>query len=155
MIVSKTHNHRNASKILVNKQKILDEIFHVLNDSSIILGRINSTLIKNKINYKFNHLGWADRVRVGNSNLTIGFVKSKVGVCFQIGNVARTYADILKLMQLHKMGVIETGIIIVPDKEESKKMGANRAQFERLEKELMQFQEVIHTPILLIGIKNK
>jgi len=86
--------------------------------------------------------------------LTITFLKKKVGICFQIGNVARTYADILKLSQLNKKGIIDVGVIIVPHKNESKLMGANYAQFERLVKELAQFKEIVPTPIIVIGLSN-
>lgn len=86
--------------------------------------------------------------------LSISFLKSRVGVCFQIGNVARTYADILKLNQLNKKGIIDVGVIVVPHKLESKKMGANYAQFDRLANELSQFSDIISAPIIVIGLSN-
>ena len=110
--------------------------------------------IKAKVSERFNQNGWADKVKVGNSNLTVSFVKSKVGVCFQIGNVARTYADILKLASLNQKGIIDVGIIIVPHKLESKLMGANYAQFDRLAKELNQFIDIVPCPILVLGLSN-
>ena len=154
MKVGDQHNHLCAQELIYSKEGIYKELIEIVNDRKLSFGTVSPNDIKKDINERFNLLGWADKVKVGNSNLTISFSKSKVGVCFQIGNVARTYADILKLMQLHKKGIIDVGIIYVPHKIESNKMGANYAQFERLSKELTQFKEIITVPILVIGLYN-
>ena len=133
---------------------MLEEIKEILAHSGLTLGKNRPSQIKSKISERFNDRGWADKVRVGKTKLTISFLKSNVGVCFQIGNVARTYADILKLTALNKRGIIDVGVMIVPHKLESKLMGANYAQFDRLTNELGQFKEIISTPILVLALSN-
>lgn len=136
------------------KGDLLKEIENLLTDNSIVFGKNRPDEIKRKISKKFNDKGWADKIRVGNSRLTISFLKSKVGVCVQLGNVARTYADILKLAQLGKKNVIDIGVIVVPHKIESKILGANYAQYDRLASEIKHFEDIIHTPIIIIGLSN-
>ena len=147
-------NHRSALDIVQNKAGIYNELTSIVNNSELVLGNTEPKYIKKAINDRFNNLGWADKVKLESSNLTISFLKARTGVCFQIGNVARTYADILKLMQLHKRGIIDVGIIYVPHKIESLKMGANYAQYNRLAKEIDQFKDIITVPILVIGLSN-
>jgi len=154
MKINDTYSHLYADDKLKNKGTILDEIKSVLIDDNLVFGINNPKEIKKIVNDRFNEKGWADKTKVGNSKLTISFLKSKVGLCFQLGNVARTYADILKLSQLGKKNIIEVGVIIVAHKIESKKMGANYAQFERLEKEIKHFGDIINVPILVIGLSN-
>lgn len=154
MKICDKYSHNKAFEKIQSKNGLLKEIKNILNCNELSFGINSPKEIKNRINEKFNQKGWADLVKVGNSNLTISFLKSRVGVCFQIGNVARTYADILKLSHLNYKGIIDAGVIIVPHKSESKMMGANYAQFDRLAKELLQFSGIITTPILVIGLSN-
>jgi hypothetical protein len=154
MKICDQYNHHNGLEEIQNKNGIIDEIRTVVTDAKLSFGKNPPKEIKYRISERFNQKGWADKVKVGNSKLTISFMKSKVGVCFQIGNVARTYADIIKLSQLNKNNVIDAGVIIVPHKLESKLMGANYAMYDRLVKELSQFSDIISTPILVIGLSN-
>lgn len=154
MKISNQYSHHNGLEKIQNKDGLLKEIKEVLNNKNLSFGCNSPKEIKNATSERFNQKGWADKVRVGNSNLTISFLKGKVGICFQIGNVARTYADILKLTQLSQKGIIEAGVIIVPLTQESKMMGANYAQFERLSKDLSHFNEIVPAPILVIGLSN-
>jgi hypothetical protein len=154
MKIVNQYNHNKGLEHIQIKDGIFKEIKDVLTNNNIKFGNTPPKQIKAKTNERFNQVGWADKVKIGTSNLTINFLKKKVGICFQIGNVARTYADILKLSQLNKKGIIDVGVMIVPQKNESKLMGANYAQFERLVKELAQFKEIIPTPIIVIGLSN-
>jgi hypothetical protein len=153
MKVCDHYDHLRGLQNVIHKGAIFNELKSILNDE-LILGKSSSKIIKKTIREKFNDSGWADNVRVGNSKLTISFLKTKVGVCFQIGNVARTYADILKLSQLFKTGVIDVGVIIVPDKLESKLMGANYAKFDRLASELKHFKDIVPIPLLVLSLSN-
>jgi len=154
MKICDIYSHLYAADKLKGKGEIFNEIESILTDEKLIFGKHRPSEIKSKINNKFNNKGWADKTRIGQSRLTISFLKSKVGVCFQLGNVARTYADILKLTQLGKKNVIDVGLIIVPHKIESKKLGANYAQYDRLANEMKHFADIISTPILIIGLSN-
>lgn len=154
MKICDQYNHHKGYELIQSKAALWKELNEVLTISTLSFGTNPSKEIKANISERLNQKGWADKVKVGSSNLTISFLKLKVGVCFQIGNVARTYSDILKLSLLNKKGIIDVGIIIVPHKLESKKMGANYAQFERLSNELSQFSDIIPTPIIVIGLSN-
>ncbi|MBK9636724.1 MAG: hypothetical protein IPO63_02505 [Bacteroidetes bacterium] len=154
MKICDTYSHLNASEKINRKNNLMEELEEILTDNTITFGLNRPDEIKSNISKRFNHNGWADKIRVGNSRLTINYLKNKVGVCFQLGNVARTYADILKLAQLGKKNVIDIGVIVVPHKIESKKMGANYAQYDRLASEIKHFEDIIHTPILVIGLSN-
>ena len=155
MKVCNQYSHHDAYNILIQKSGLLPEIIEILDDSDVVFGVNNPRQIKTKITTGFNHLGWADRVRISNkSKLTISFMKDRVGVCFQLGNVARTYADILKLALLADKNLIDVGIIIVPHQIESNLLGANYARFDRLSTEMTDFSEIIEVPILIIALSN-
>jgi hypothetical protein len=152
MKICEKYDHLNALEKLKNRGTILAEIESILNHNQIEFGKDHPSKIKSSLSEKFNHKGWADKVKVDRSKLTINYLKSKVGVCIQLGNVARTYADILKLSQLHYKQIIDIGIIVVPHKLESKKLGTNYAQYERLSQEVSHFKDIIKVPILVIGL---
>jgi hypothetical protein len=154
MKICDSYSHLLANEKLKAKGTLIHEIEEIVTDKSIVFGKKRPKEIKSIIGEKFNEKGWADKIKVGQSRLTINFLKQKVGICFQLGNVARTYADILKLMQLGKKNVIEVGVIIVPHKIESKILGANYAQYDRLSSEVKHFQDIINLPILVIGLSN-
>jgi len=71
----------------------------------------------------------------------------------QTGNVARVYADLLKLQALFLEGRITAAVLIVPSKELSKTFGNNIASFDRLVSELAVFQAVITVPLFVIGLE--
>lgn len=148
------YDHHEAQSILLKKSEIFKELSEIGCNEKLIFGKSHSSDIKKIISNDFNRKGWADKVKVGKSNISINFLKSKTGVCFQIGNVARTYADILKLMYLYDNGIIDVGVIYVPHKIESKLMGKNYAQFDRLASELNLFLNTVNIPILVIGLSN-
>ncbi len=154
MKIGDTYSHLKAKDIVRGKNGMMAEIHSFLNEPHLAFGKNKPDAIKKAISSKFNGKGWADKVKVGTSRLTINYMQQKVGVCFQLGNVARTYADILKLAQLGEKKVIEVGIIIVAHKLESKKMGANHAQYERLTKEIDYFRDIIKVPLMVIGLCN-
>lgn len=153
MKIFKTDSFNNAFDLILKKD-IWIEIESILNEPNLKFKKNSSRKIKTEINRKFNEKGYSDRIRILNTRLTISFIKSKVGICFQIGNVARTYADILKLSYLINNRLIDVGVIIVPMSEESNLLGTNYAKYERLFDELKLFKDVIKLPILLIGLSN-
>lgn len=154
MKVIEKYSHLKALDLLKKNKEAWADIQNILADQKLIFSKGNNSHIKKVIGEKFSTQGWADRVTIGNSKLTISFLKDKVGVCFQIGNVARTYADILKLDYLAKAGIIKMAVIIVPDNIESRKLGANYASFERLKNEIKLFKDIIGVPLLIIGLSN-
>ena len=100
MKICDRYEHQNAMAVL--EQKIsFKEFAAIIEVPQLTFGRDNPKYIKSVVSERFNEKGWADRVRiVASTNLTINYMKNKVGVCFQLGNVARMYADLLKLETL-------------------------------------------------------
>ena len=153
MKISDDYSHRNALFILSSIPDIYNEIEIVITKCEYSFEKHNTELIKKYLSSEFNKLGWADRVKINKkSNLTINFIKDKIGLCIQLGNVARTYADLLKISYLVQQKGIKAGIIIVPGEKESKLLGANYANFERLVREVTLFSEIIEAPILIISL---
>lgn len=106
---------------------------------------------RTRISRAFASDGWTSRVPVLGSNLTVSFLKDSTAVCVQLGNVARTYADLLKLQALFAAGRIVDSVVVVPVEELSRDLGSNHASFDRLERELELFSSVIDVPMLLVG----
>ena len=156
MKICDKYSHLSALEIITQKGTILEDIVNTFNNSSLIFEKGNSGHIKNLVSKGLNRLCWTDNIRVGKSKskLTINFLKSRVGLCFQIGNVSRTYADILKICYMGDEGIIDVGVIVVPYDIESKILGENYAKYTRLEQEIKLFESILRTPILIIGLSN-
>lgn len=143
----------NGGESLLNSSKaIRNEINEAFSNASIKLQRGETREIKKYISDCLNKKGWADEIKIEPSHITINFLKRKVGLCVQLGNVARIYADLLKIQLMYEKKLIDVGVIAVPMKSESKSLGSNHAQFERLIKELKMFANIINLPLVIIGL---
>jgi hypothetical protein len=99
--------------------------------------------------------GWVKGLTVGNSHLSIGYVFGEVGMCIQLGNTSRVYADLLKLETLFRLRTISQAVLVVPSAEYSKSLGTNYASFNRAEQDIKALSTTISVPILLISIDNR
>lgn len=153
MKVCDYYSHLDA-QLLISEKGLFEEINNCLTINNLAFVRGNPAIIKKLVGEKFNEQGWADRINLKNSKISISFLKSRVGVCFQMGNVARMYADILKLSYLFDEGLIEVGSLCVPHQIESSLLGANYARYDRLKTELKLFKNIIKVPILIICLSN-
>ncbi len=155
MKIESYYDRFDARNILLKQRGIWDEIISVINACPYHFGENRPNEIKLFISKEFNRLGWADKVPIKQKqNLTISFLKNRVGICVQLGNVARTYSDLLKLSYLYNKEIIDVGVMIVPNRKESKLLGANYASFDRLIRELDIFIETINSPIVVMGISQ-
>lgn len=156
MKIGEKYSHLSAFDIIIKKPSIFQEIENAFNDYNLSFVRGSTSKIKRQVSISMNNLGWADNIKLGKnkSNLTINFLKSRVGLCFQLGNVSRTYADILKICHLGDEEIIDVGVIVVPHSVESRKLGTNYPSFDRLKQEMILFKNIINTPILIIGLTN-
>ncbi len=145
------YDHRNGKEIL--SDTIVSEIKEIINVSDV--SKITDYRAKVLDNFKI--AGWSGEFRLHPiSKLTVTAFRNKIGLCLQTGNVARVYADLLKLQTLYVKGNIKCGVIILPTKELTKKLNAlNMANFERLKRELPVFINVITMPLIIIGINYK
>ena len=99
--------------------------------------------------------GWVKGLAVGNSRLSIGYAKARIGMCIQMGNTSRVYADLLKLETLFRLKVIDQAVLVVPSDEYSTTLGTNYANFNRVEQDIQAFSPTISVPILLISVDNR
>lgn len=97
--------------------------------------------------------GWSGKVKLARgSKITITSTKNSVGLCLQTGNMARLYADLLKLQQMFLNKAIKAGVMIVPSRATAKRLGDNIAHANRLQCELDIFRSVIHMPLIVMAV---
>lgn len=136
------------------KQKIRDDLLVSLKKVDFEFQLNSAKEIRTKITEVLLSLGWSDKIKIDpSSGISITALNSEVGLCLQVGNMARFYADLLKLQTLFINNKIKSAIYILPTKETSAKMGQNIANFDRMTDELKIFEQTITLPILVIGIK--
>ena len=99
--------------------------------------------------------GWVKNYPVGRSHLRIGYFRDKLGLCIQLGNTSRVYADLIKMQNLFNLEDIELGILAVPSDEYSAYLGTNYAGFSRAEKDISALDATITMPIVLLEVDNR
>jgi hypothetical protein len=98
--------------------------------------------------------GWSSEYPVSiGSDITITSVKQGVGLCLQTGNMARMYADLIKLQTLYLDDAIKSAVIVLPSQPMAKLLGSNIAQAKRLERELEIFRKAYHVPTLIYALE--
>ena len=113
-----------------------------------------SSKVRDEIVSKLRALGWSGELVVSQeSKISIPSIKGSTGLCLQTGNMARMYADLLKLQKLYLDNSIASAVMIVPSEPVAKALGANLAHATRLERELAIFKKVIHVPMVIYAIE--
>ena len=98
--------------------------------------------------------GWSSEVTVAEgSDMTVTSIKDGVGLCLQTGNMARMYADLMKLQKLYLDNAIKAAAIVVPSNRIAKILGSNIAEAKRLERELNIFKKAYHVPTVVFGLE--
>lgn len=98
--------------------------------------------------------GWSSEVIVSKgSDMTITSMKDGVGLCLQTGNMARMYADLMKLQTLYLDDAIKAAAIVVPSNPTAKLLGSNVADAKRLERELSIFKKAYSVPTVVFGLE--
>lgn len=98
--------------------------------------------------------GWSGEVAVSNnSDITITSMKQEVGLCLQTGNMARMYADLVKLQTLYLDNAIKAAVIVVPAQPVALSLGSNVANAKRLERELHIFKKAYHVPTVVYALE--
>lgn len=111
--------------------------------------------IKEHFDIVLNSRGWVNNVRIDPSlNSSINFMKTDVAFVIQLGNIARFYADVLKLTTLMQKGITKLGVLAVACNSEAILLGANYANYERVARELKVFDQILSYPIFVIGLSN-
>lgn len=110
--------------------------------------------IRRQLLSKLKAYGWSGKVPVHRGlDISITSMRDGVGLCLQTGNMARMYADLIKLQTLYLNNAISSAIIILPSSPLALVLGDNIAQAQRLERELEVFRKAYHAPTLLISLE--
>jgi len=113
----------------------------------------NIKLLKNQLTEIFSNNGFILDIVLKGSNLKINGIKNKTGLALQTGNVARFYADILKLQWLYEEGKIKNAIYVCLSKDAQKESYlSNTIHTERASREVDFFDKIITLPILFISL---
>jgi len=148
------YSHRNGDKTIPDY--ILYPIFFDLQKISFSNRRSGTRAFRKDVSEILLSHGWSKPVRVSaDSQITITSVCKKIGLCFQFGNMARLYADMLKLQLMYQKGNISAAIYLVPTKDYAETLGSNLANFERFTSELKIFGQIINVPLIVIGIQGE
>ena len=148
------NHHRGIDKI---GPKVVQQIESAIVSCTVPLKARSATAVRRHVLGELSVFGWSGEFPVDPvaSGITITSVKSGVGLCLQTGNMARMYADILKLQKLYLDGKVDAGVIILPTLDAAKKMGDNIAHSNRLVSEMDIFRKVIHMPIAIFSFEEE
>ena len=146
-----THSHFNAEESLDCKS-----IEGLKESISRVQGNLyTAPLARDAILEELMVDGWSNQVTINpHASITITSMKDRIGLCLQFGNMARFYADLLKLQHLYCSKRILGAFYIVPEKAYAKSLGSNLANDDRLTKELSIFETTITVPIMVFGVWN-
>lgn len=147
-------SHRSGSSVL--GATLLGRLRKSLRQLRFKARRHCTTHLRQTILQQLQTDGWSDKVQISRRRkLTITSMHRKVGLCLQTGNMARFYADLLKLQSLFIEGTIYGAAYLIPTSSAARLMGQNLANFERLTSELSEeFNRVITIPMQVIGFED-
>lgn len=152
-MITITHSHCNGENIVPSE--FATELRSVIEKYTKTLGLYSITDFKKYLLPAIHRKGWSDEYYLDRtSKITITSIKEKTGLCIQTGNMARMYADLLKLQALHSRGTITGGVLILATAACGRSFGGNVASYERVIRELAIFDKVITMPLLIIGFNN-
>ena len=116
---------------------------------------ITSKNIRVEIISRLKSFGWPSSILVSkHSDISITSLKNETGICLQTGNMARMYADLIKLQTLYLDNIIKTAAILLPSSRLAKRLGSNIAQAERLINELQIFKKAYHAPTIIYALEE-
>lgn len=145
-------NHLSGIHVVPNSIQI--EIEQAIAAITIQPAKGKATTIRDIFLKSIGANGWSAEVPVSkNSKITVTSVKSDVGLCLQTGNMARIYADLLKLQTMYINKAINSAVIVVPSKPVAAKLGDNIANAKRLEKELEVFKHAYSVPTVVFSLE--
>jgi hypothetical protein len=143
--------HKSGDKIIA--ENILTNVEGALMNIAKPLKKRCAPDLRQIILGSLRSFGWSDKVRISSKRgLTLTAMNGKIALCLQTGNMARFYADLLKLQAQFVEEKIEAAIYILPVRDAANQMGENMANYERLTSELKSmFSKVITIPMIVIG----
>lgn len=147
------HSHNDAGSVFPDELR--KEIEKSIAKVDVYLKSGAAAKIRDELLSFLHASGWSDELLLSSSsNITITSTKNGVGLCLQTGNMARMYADLLKLQTLYLNGVITCGALVLPSAPVAAKLGSNIANATRLERELEIFKKVFNLPTLVFSLEE-
>ncbi len=152
-MITVIHSHCNGDKVVPSD--FVDELRHTIEGYRKRLGLYKINDFKEYLMPAIRKNGWSDEYYLDRtSKITITSVKDDTGLCVQTGNMARMYADLLKLQALYSRDTIKGGILILAVAACGRTFGGNVASYERVIRELSIFNKVITMPLMIVGFDN-
>lgn len=149
------YNYRSGQQII--PETVKDSIIEAIEEYDCCNGIIDIRSFNRELLIRLHSKGWIDGLPLSvYSKISITSMLEKIGLCVQTGNVARIYADLLKMQTLYTDEKINAGILVVPTKDCADAFGKNVANYERLIRELTYvFSKVITIPLLIICFSSE
>lgn len=148
------YNYRSGQQIVPDNAR--DSVIESIEEIGYTIERNDIRGFNKELLIKLRARGWSASYPLSvYSKISITSVFDTIGLCIQTGNVARSYADMLKLQALYTDGKISAGILVLPIKECADNFGSNIASYERFLRELsFVFSKVITVPLLVVGFSG-
>lgn len=149
------YNYRSGWEIV--PKELLEGVIRILEGMDHRLGKYEIRRFKDRLSDQLRMQGWPGPVNLSaTSSITITSLYRRVGLCAQTGNMARMYADLLKLQALYLDEKLKAAIYLIPTKACANAFGGNVANYERFLNELRNiFSRVITVPMVVIGFDNE
>ena len=149
------YNYRCGQEII--PADIISSVVQLIESLDYSLGKYEIKNFKDDLSSRLIAFGWSGKVSLSTkSNISITSVLKNIGLCTQTGNMARMYADLMKLQALYMDEKIKAAIFVLPTKACANAFGGNVANYDRFLNELTNiFSKVITVPMLVVGFDNK
>ncbi len=136
---------------------ILQGVIDIIEGMDYSLGKYEIKHFKDDLSDQLMVHGWSGTVRLSTcSSISITSVQRNTGLCTQTGNMARMYADLMKLQAMYLDKKIESAIFVLPTKECANSFGGNVANYDRFLRELVNiFSKVITVPMAIVAFDNE
>lgn len=136
---------------------ILQGVIDIIEGMDYSLGKYEIKHFKDDLSDQLMVHGWSGTVRLSTcSSISITSVQRNIGLCTQTGNMARMYADLMKLQAMYLDKKIESAIFVLPTKECANSFGGNVANYDRFLRELVNiFSKVITVPMAIVAFDNE
>ena len=143
------YNYRSGREIV--PKELLEGVIRILEGMDHRLGKYEIRRFKDRLSDQLQMQGWP-----GPGNLPAASSIAINPLCTQTGNMARMYADLLKLQALYLDENLKAAIYLIPTKACANAFGGNVANYERFLNELRNiFSRVITVPMVVIGFDNE
>jgi hypothetical protein len=136
-------------------KNIQADVTNAIENIRLAPGALSTKALRDAVTKRLVKAGWSGEVPVASgSKITITSKKQRTGLCLQTGNIARIYADLMKLLALYHNDVINFAIILIPSKALAKKINSNLANSDRLMRELEIFRKVYTLPTIVFSLES-